>query len=198
MVKIIEEWKVIEEFPDYLISNLGRVKSLKCNREKILKPCNSGSGYFQTCFCTNSKVQRFYTHRLMLQTFKPISNSELYQCNHIDGNKQNNCIDNLEWCTPSENNQHAYDTGLHKIKRGVDSPIFNRRHSIVSRKKMSLKRRGIGAALHKLSEKEVKEIKILLKEDKLTQRKIAELYNVHFNTISMIKLGITWSHIHNE
>jgi hypothetical protein len=196
-----EKWECIEGFPDYQISNLGRIKSFKQCRgvnEKILKSLHSKYGYLQICFCTKGKIKKFYIHRLMLQTFKPILNSELYQCNHIDGNKRNNDIDNLEWCTPSENNQHAYNTGLHKIKKGVDSPIFNRRHSMQSKEKMSLKRRGIGAALHKLSEEEVKEIKILLSANELTQRKIAEMYDVHFNTISMIKLGVTWSHIHNE
>jgi hypothetical protein len=44
--------------------------------------------------------------------FKPISNQQDFECNHIDGNKQNNCIDNLEWCTHKQNLKHAVGIGL--------------------------------------------------------------------------------------
>jgi hypothetical protein len=60
-------------------------------------------------------------HRLVAITFLPIENAQTQEVNHIDGNKQNNCIDNLEWLTTQQNQKHAFAKGLQKITRGADS-----------------------------------------------------------------------------
>lgn len=124
-----------EEFRDivgyeglYQISNYGRVKSLKIrnsvnihNQTKILKQCESKFGYYIVNL--SNKSQR--VHRLVALTFIP--NLENYYCvNHIDGNKHNNKVDNLEWCTSSYNNYEAYRLGLRqggfKNKFGKNCP----------------------------------------------------------------------------
>jgi hypothetical protein len=170
---MIEEWKTIEGYSDYQISNLGRVKSTykyRGSSKRIRKICKYFNGYLYVGLYKENKIKACKIHRLVLSAFKPIEDPELYQCNHIDGNKSNNNIDNLEWCTGSENIKHAFRTGL-KYNKGE-------RHS-----------------QNKLMEKDVFNIRDLLKEKNFSQRKIAEMFNVSENTISMIKLGQRWSHI---
>ena len=62
----------------------------------------------------NNKGCNYYVHRIIAKAFipNPLNKSEI---NHIDGNRQNNAISNLEWCTSSENKQHAWDTGLRTV-----------------------------------------------------------------------------------
>lgn len=124
---MLEEWKPIKFYEGlYEISNLGRVKSLERYRkginnssifvpERILKPnlCKS-TGYLQVSLHNNTKQKVCSVHRLVAIAF--IENPENKpQVNHIDGNKQNNCVDNLEWTTCQENIQHAWDTGINKL-----------------------------------------------------------------------------------
>lgn len=73
-----------------------------------IKPYVSKIGYLQIKINLNGKSKHFYVHRLIAEEFIPNPN-KLKCVNHKDGNKLNNKIDNLEWCTYSQNNQHAYD-----------------------------------------------------------------------------------------
>lgn len=100
-----EVWKDIKGYEGlYQISNLGRVKSLRSNQ--FLSGGNNGNGY-QFVFLCNKKVnKRFYIHRLVALHFIPTKNNKL-QVNHKDGNKSNNCVENLEWCTNKENLIHS-------------------------------------------------------------------------------------------
>ena len=103
-----EIWKDIEGYEGkYMVSNFGRVKSLKDRygnyREKIFKPCNDGHGYYFVLLCSNGKPKPFKIHRLVAQTYIP-NPDNLDQVNHKDENKQNNCVNNLEWCTCKYNN----------------------------------------------------------------------------------------------
>lgn len=114
----------------YQISNLGRVKSLKRFvdnhsglkkqlKEKILKNHISKTGYYVIDLKNNSLRKTFKVHRLIAIMFISKVNGKDF-VNHIDGNKLNNSIDNLEWCTISENNKHAELTGL-KNDSGVNN-----------------------------------------------------------------------------
>lgn len=63
----------------------------------------------------------FRVHRLVMMAFNPVENMNELEVNHIDGNKKNNKIENLEWCTASENQIHAFKTGLNKPRKGEES-----------------------------------------------------------------------------
>lgn len=108
-----ETFKEIKDYENqYLISNLGIVISLK--RNTILKP-QTYNGYYQIGLNKNSKLKWKTIHRLVANAFIPNSNNK--PCvNHIDGNKQNNYVDNLEWVTHSENVKHAFKIGLKSSK----------------------------------------------------------------------------------
>ena len=105
-----EIWKDIEGFEGkYQISNLGRVKSLnyrKTGKEKILKLTKDKKGYLRISLKNNKKLKGFKVHRLVAETF--ISNPDnLDQVNHKDENKQNNSIQNLEWCDNRYNKRYS-------------------------------------------------------------------------------------------
>lgn len=112
-----EIWKPIKGYEGlYEVSNLGRVKSLKRfyhTREQILKNKLTENGYYRTELSKNGKRKLIGTHRIVAQTFIP-NDMNKEEVNHKDGNKLNNCVDNLEWCSHSENTIHAYKLGLKK------------------------------------------------------------------------------------
>ena len=114
---IEEQWKDIAGYEGlYQVSSYGRVKSLHRYGTKggILKPGLSNNKYLIIILSKNNKIKINLIHRLVALHFIVNSNNKP-QVNHKDGNKQNNYYKNLEWCTYSENTQHAYDTGLKKI-----------------------------------------------------------------------------------
>jgi hypothetical protein len=121
----MENWKVIEGYEGYLISDLGNVKSLerivhsgrsygkRIKKEAILKKGINVRGYEIVVLSKSEGKKSFSVHRLVLQAFVP-NHENKKEVNHIDGNKTNNRVDNLEWCTSSENSFHACRTGLQK------------------------------------------------------------------------------------
>jgi len=118
----MEVWKNIEGFENYEVSDLGNVRNVKNN--KLLKGCKDKDGYLISTFRNNKikKVLKF--HRLVAIAF--ISNPENKpQVNHINGIKNDNCVDNLEWCTNSENQKHAHITGLKIGRKGKKCNFYN-------------------------------------------------------------------------
>lgn len=116
----------------YQISNTGKVKSLfrlesfpsaivkggnfiRKRKEKILSPAPDKDGYLRVVLCKDGILKNFFVHRLVISAFKP-NLSNFPEVNHIDGNKLNNCVDNLEWCSPSHNNYHRYRLNLVNIE----------------------------------------------------------------------------------
>jgi hypothetical protein len=89
----------------------GRAKQ-RIRRERILKPGKDSDGYLKVILCLHGKPNGKTVHRLVLETFFPETQPSI---NHKDGNKANNNINNLEWCSVSYNVIHAYDNGLHPI-----------------------------------------------------------------------------------
>jgi len=105
-----EEWKElkIKDMTNNLfISTIGRIKSVNVIRKCLINK----KGYNTISIKINKKNPRFYVHRLVAKVFIPNPENKP-EVNHIDGNKLNNNIENLEWCTRSENNQHAFNIGL--------------------------------------------------------------------------------------
>lgn len=109
-----EIWKPISDYEGlYKISNTGKVNSLISG--KILKPFPNNKGYLYVKLTKDGQHKTFSVHRLVANVFIPNVES-MQQVNHIDGNKQNNCAENLEWCNDFENRTHAYKNGLRKME----------------------------------------------------------------------------------
>ncbi|MRF37154.1 hypothetical protein GIJ44_20925 [Staphylococcus sp. KY49P] len=127
-----EIWKGIPGYEGlYSISITGRVKRLARNRiiatsvsrplkEKEIKTFEGKLGYIHVNLWKNGQMKQHRIHRLIMLTFtkKPQDKNVI---NHIDGDKSNNSLDNLEWCTNRENTIHAYKTGLAKGKKGIEN-----------------------------------------------------------------------------
>lgn len=109
----------------------------------------------------------FRVHRLVMMAFNPVENMNELEVNHIDGNKKNNKIENLEWCTASENQIHAFKTGLNKPRKGEESNFS------------------------KLTEDDVKKI-FELREKGLLQKEIAEIIGCTKSNISCILRKKSW------
>lgn len=152
-----EVWKDIKNYEGlYQISNLGRVKSFprkgtQTKEERILKYKYDKKGY--CCVSLhNKKPKPFKVHRLVAMAF--IENKEgKVQVNHIDGDKKNNRVDNLEWCTNGENQKHAYKIGLQKSTRKKKIKQYDLNNNFIkmwesitqASKELNIKRENISA-----------------------------------------------------
>lgn len=107
-----EIWKPVKDFEElYEVSNLGRVRSLR--RNIIMKTRIRDDGYVACTLSNERKVQGKLVHRLVAEAFIP-NHKNKPEVNHIDGNKENNNVKNLQWVTPSENQMHSIMIGLRK------------------------------------------------------------------------------------
>ena len=156
----IEHWKQIANFNDYLVSDQGRIKSLKHGKERILKPGLIGNGYYAVGIGGKTTS----VHQLVALYFVENTRNVPF-INHKNGIKTDNRADNLEWCTRSENIQHAYHTGLNK-------------------------NRGIRHKLHKLTQDQVDFIRDSV--GSFSRKDIALMFNITQGEISNILNGRCW------
>lgn len=165
-----EVWKVIPNYPNYKISNYGRVLSLNYNKTGKVKLKKFGKrGDYLSVYLLGKTIS---VHRIVAKVFCSKKNG--HECvNHLDGNKKNNFYKNLEWCTYSRNVKHSYDFLKNKAAKGEKN----------------------GGS--KLTENQVLEIKKMIKDGK-TGRHIAGQYNVSPATISRIKNNRKWKHLNKE
>lgn len=156
----MEQWRVIEGFEKYQISSIGRVKSFQLGKEQILKPVLVHNGYLHIALSNGIEKKQVCVHRLVAQAFIPNPDNKP-QVNHINGDKTDNRVENLEWVTASENRKHAYSTGLQKCGEG----IYNA----------------------KLTNEQV--LYIRNNPDNLNVKRLAEKFGVGNYIISMVQLG---------
>lgn len=163
----MEVWRNIKGYRDkYQISNYGRVRNLN----KILAPINRKDGYVGIRLCLNGKHKSFLIHRLVALSFVRNINGEK-EVNHIDSNRNNNNVNNLEWCNKSNNMKHAFSNGF-------------------------ASRAGSKNSQSKLSEKQVRIIKHIFTISNHTSiKKIAEIFKVGLTTIYEIRSGAAWKNV---
>lgn len=161
--KIMEELKLIRD--NYWATKDGRIYSTKRNR--YLKQRVGPRGYMMVNLSIDGKCKTFTMHRLIASTFIPNPDNK-EQINHIDGNKTNNSIDNLEWCTASQNVTHAVNTGLY------------------------IPAKGLATKNGRFSNEDILEIRRLYTEEHLSQYKIASIYNVTRSAIQQIVNNSTY------
>lgn len=110
---MIEKWITIEEFPNYKISNLGNVRNINTGKA-VATPIHQ-HGYHCVRLWNKGKTRLMKIYRLIAIHFIPNPDSKR-EVNHINGNRMDHSIKNLEWVTPSENMKHAFRCGLSKCQ----------------------------------------------------------------------------------
>lgn len=180
-----EIWKLITGTSEYYISNKGNVKRVKQDltkggnvrsysivKERILKQDTSVKGYHTVHVpMIDGKTRHLRVHRLVAEAFIPNPNN-FPQVNHIDGNKGNNQVNNLEWCTAKSNNAHARSSGLWD----------------------SFYEKGENNKNSKLTEDMVKQIPNLLQQG-LKPKQIADKFGVSRAAINLIRKGENWKYL---
>lgn len=119
-----EIWRNIEGYPNYMVSNLGRVKSLNYNRtgeEKIMKGSKNNRGYLYVQLYKEGKQKNYLIHRLVASAFIP-NPDNLSEINHINEDKTNNQFTNLEWCNRIYNLN--YGTHNERMAKSKSIPIL--------------------------------------------------------------------------
>ena len=110
-----EEWREVKGFEGmYMVSNQGRVLSLRKDGKQLLKQAYTPAGYFRVCCHTRPAAKHIFVHRLVAEAFIP-NPDNLPFINHRDEDRGNNSVDNLEWCTRLYNN--TYGTALEKASK---------------------------------------------------------------------------------
>ena len=175
-----EIWLDIKGYEgSYQVSSLGRVKSLARvieyrkgiygnKKEIILKTFKDRKGYLKYKLCKNGKEKSVISHRLVALAFLHNLNQKP-EVNHINGIKDDNRLENLEWCTSSENTIHALN------------------------EKLKIPQKGSEHGMSKLTEEKVLEIRLIGRTK--TTKELGKMYNVDRTLISKVLLNKIWNHV---
>lgn len=119
-----EVWKTITDFPNYQVSNMGRVKSLNYNhtgKEKLLIQSKKKNGYLQVDLCENKKKKYINVHRLVALHFLPNNDLSKTEINHKSEKKTDNRVENLEWIDHKSNCNYG-TRNLRSSKSNINHP----------------------------------------------------------------------------
>ena len=159
----------IQGFENYEVDELGQVWSLPKKTRKgtrLIKALrHPKTGYMYLDLCKNGNVKKFTVHRLVALAYLPNPENKP-QVNHINGDKTDNRLENLEWCTRSENQKHSIDIGLRSAK-------------------------GVKNSQCKLTEQDV----LYIRNSKENGSILAKKFNISHPTICDIRKGRSWTHI---
>ena len=118
-MSVIETFVKVDGFDNYEVSNLGKVRNMKSG--KVLKPHLNKDGYLRHCLYKHNKQKSLFLHKIIATAF--VDNPEKKpQVNHIDENKTNNDLSNLEWCTVRENAVHG--TRMKRIAEKLSQKVI--------------------------------------------------------------------------
>ena len=160
-------YKQIENL-DYEINSEGTVRRISTKR--IKKSFKRPDGYIGIqLYITKEKVKNYQLHRLIANAFIPNPDNKIY-VNHIDSNRENNSLGNLEWVTFEENVKHGYELGYASNK-------------------------GSNNGFSVLTEEQVLEMRRKRENDKLTYQQLAAQYNVSYGCVAGIIQRKNWKHI---
>jgi hypothetical protein len=158
----VEQFNFLPTNRAYLISDKGRIYSKKSKRFLF----GSVNKYIQVSIYDNTKAKTRRIHQLVMEAFVG-PRPHKHDTNHIDGDKTNNCLENLEYCTRSQNNKHAYRLGLNK---SIPPVVTGERHGNC-----------------KLTDLQVKEIRAEIKSPTMSRKDLAKKYSICESHISHIK-----------
>lgn len=180
--EFLKRFKVIPRYPDYLANKNGQIYSLVKNR--LLNPSNRGKYYSVELRIKKGIYKKESVHTLILETFVG-SRPNNFCCNHKNGNKLDNRVENLEWCSNSQNLKHAYNFGLKystdKHKAAMRK-VGKKQGKILARWAKN-NRLVVSKYVSKLNKQEVDFI-FRLKSQGVMQKEIAKKFNISQSTIS--------------
>lgn len=174
-------WRAVEGYEGiYEVSDTGYVKRLErvsngqTLKELIMKPQKSRNGYMRVGLVKDGYQTIALLHRVVAKAF--IENTEgKPQINHKDGNKENNTVANLEWCTAKENIAHIYaELGGRKALKGVENPS------------------------NVYTEEEIIRVLHLRFNEKKLYREIADVTGMHKQYVGLICKGTRWAELYNK
>ena len=171
------EKRISDLYPDikdcYVIDDMGKIRNI--NTGNYIKINKNHNGYMRVSLMKKGGgTTSIQYHRLLMMLFKPTENMEKLQINHIDGNKENNALNNLQWVTPQENIHHAIKTGL------TDFSYLQ----------------GEKTNFSHYTEKDAKLVIDLLKSNKYTDKEISKITGFPVrNFIAKIRRKETWTYL---